>query len=434
MVLWIEPAATRPQGISDAKDNADIAAISENQGDTVEAISMLRGALNADSLRVRSAAIDALQVATHEDASIALVAASADRHPAARALAIDALSELSINVRDALFDTAIRGHDSRAALGAAMHWRTMVANPNSSPMTARLAQAIIDCPHPAPRMSLVPCNQLNARPIAHAITGNSLLLAARQACLMATATEASIDAIPELLAALQHDDSNVRTTTATSIARGHNALSGPAKKTALAALKRAEQTIVPNVAIAVAWAQAALGEPGGYSTLAIYIRAGEGAVRIDALDALDALIPAESRLQRPDLYPALERASSDADTDIRQRVARVAGRLDDGRVLSLLGRLVSDKAPEVRAATALAFARIGRLQTSAPHLISLVTADLDRDVLDAAFVALEHLVHGHPLPTKNRIRSFLSETVDGVRPFFGRDPLRWRRWYQTEGP
>ena len=124
----------------------------------------------------------------------------------------------------------------------------------------------------------------------------------------------------------------------------------------------------------------------------MYLRAGEGAVRIECLNALNALAQGRARLQRPDLFPALDRASNDPDVEVRQRVATAAGALDDGRVPGLLTRLIADRAPEVRTSAALAFARSGQLSASAPYLIDVVTADLDMKVLDAAFAA-RHLVH-----------------------------------------
>jgi HEAT repeat protein len=432
-VLWIEPEARHPQGASKAEDDLAIASISENSGDTAEAIITLRSQLDKGSPRVRSAIVDALQLASHPDALVALVAASADRHPAVRALALDAINELSLNTRDGLLELAIKSDDALAAFGAALNWRNLVDRPDSSPTTGRVARAISQCSHPAAQMVMVPCERLETRPIAGILTGQPLLLAAREACLLELGEPKSVATTPELLAALQNDNSWVRYVAAISLARGHDALTQSAKDKSLAVLKRTAQTIDTKVAIAVAWAQAALGESEGIATLAVYLRAGEGAVRIEALDALAALTLKGQRLQRPDLYPALDKAASDHDTEIRKRVATVAGALDDGRVLPLLSRLVVDRTPQVRAATALAFAHTGQLTASAPHLIDLVTSDLDRDVLDSAFMALEHLVHKHPIVPMAQVGRFLSATKDGLRPFFGRDALRWRRWYQTEG-
>ena len=116
-VLWIKPEAQPQDGAKASADDRIIESIQQNAGATAESVAALREQLELSSPRVRSAVIDALQGASHADAKIALLAACADRHPAVQALALDALSELSINTRDALFDTALGERTRSLRLG-----------------------------------------------------------------------------------------------------------------------------------------------------------------------------------------------------------------------------------------------------------------------------------------------------------------------------
>ena len=433
-VLWIEPASRDSSGPTNTATDALLAEIVKNTASAPNEIATLREHLTTGNVRVRSAVVDALQSGSGREAKTGLLAAAADRHPAVSALALDALLQLSLNERDALFTQAMTSQDPVAALGAARYWRNLVLDPNSSPTSARLAQAMADCPHPAARMQLLPCDRINTRPIAAALEGDRVALAAREGCaLLRAKSNGLVQAIPELIFALSHSNRWVRTLAARAIARGASGLSSDAHSLVKSTLQHASNTIEPTVAVAVAWALAAIGDDQGFATLAIYLRAGEDTVRIDALNSLLALTPAPKVLRRPDMYPALRKASTDDDVDVRQRVASVAGCLDDGRAVSLLAQLSSDRAPEVRAATALAFGRSGQLDAASPYLIDMVTSDVDRDTLDAAFMSLEHLVHGHEMRPLRDIDKFLESETSSERPFFGRDPLRWRRWFQTRG-
>ena len=432
-VLWIQPEVASERQNDGSPDDAAIATIITNPGETDDDILSLRELLQSGTLRVRNAVVDALQDAPAASARLGLLVAAADPHPMVAEAAMTALLDLSINERDALFTEAIESSVPLAALGAAQHWTQLIAEPMSSPVAARIATSLRACQHPAAKMALYPCKLKSARPIVTATTGDRLLLAAHEACRLRETTDAApIQSIPELVEALRHEDLHVRRFSAAAVAAGADRLSSNARETALLELARARNTVSPLAAIAIAWARAKLGEADGITTLAIYLRVGEETVRVAALDALIALISDTRRLQRPELYPALQKARLDEDTAVRRRVAQVAGALNDGRVMELLAQLITDKAPEVRAAAALALARNGRLEPAAPYLIDLVTSDLDRDVLDAAYMALEHLVHGHPLSRGEEIGRFLDAGGASQTPFFGRDALRWRRWFQSQ--
>ena len=155
-----------------------------------------------------------------------------------------------------------------------MHWRRLIASPDSSPTTARLANGMIESPHAAAKLLLVPCAGLKTRPISNAVSGQPLLLAAREACLLRESQPGHTDVITELTAALTHEDTWVRYFAVTAIARGEAGLSPRAKKSLQPHLRNASQTIDTKVAIATGWAQAATGDPEGFATLAVYLRAG----------------------------------------------------------------------------------------------------------------------------------------------------------------
>ncbi len=246
--------------------------------------------------------------------------------------------------------------------------------------------------------------------------------AAAVACALGVAPVADLTPLLEFLPAAPGP-------VASALTRNVSALQGQAAAV-VTALDAVAQAATDGDGPAVAEARAAFGVSDGYASLAVLVRAGSPALRREALRALGRLGETK-RLAHSSLAAALDKASEAPDGATRAHVAEILGLVDDGRVLPILTLLVRDGSTEVRAAAAYAAGRSGN-RKFAKVLVEHGTLDSSDRVRDAVFAALEHLIHGHPLPPPSMVTAWLTDPEPkGDLPYFGRDFVAWREWYQN---
>ncbi|HVG07875.1 MAG TPA: HEAT repeat domain-containing protein, partial [Thermoanaerobaculia bacterium] len=202
-------------------------------------------------------------------------------------------------------------------------------------------------------------------------------------------TEAEKDSVPELMAALRHEDYEVREEAA-------EALGGLADRAAVAALAKALKDEEYTVGQTSAWALGQIGDPAAIGPLTAALRDSDDRVRASAAEAL-------GRIGGPQVIPALEQALRDGEAEVRMEAIRALLSTEGPRALAALRQALSDDDPRVRRQAGLAMkvaeksATLTDLETALAdddyRIRKIAAAGFERMTLSKAPDALLHTLH-----------------------------------------
>lgn len=421
-VLWLTPRAHVT--VADAAT----AALADANVATEDGVLAVRALLDDPQPAVRAAAAKALAGAERESAAFGLLLAAADPHPAVAQAALDALRARAVDRRRTLFDHAMHAEPRVARAAAAVVHEVLSESVDS--VVAVFKDASVDVLARATLLRTCPATLLTA---ADELPGDTdvAIRAAMEACTLGR----QLGFTPEpmsLLAALKSDDRDTRLLAARALFDLGPRLGREHGASVREALTLAARTTDPDVSVAVAAARIAFGDPTAFGMLAAFAGGGSGAARLGALQALHTLAGRTGKLANDELGPVLLSPMDDDDPAIRALAVAVAGATGDGRVSPALVRHLRDPDDAVRAAAAYAIGQVGA-KPAIEALIEIGIDDRVKDVRDAAFASLHHLVHDLPLPPASMVASWLADPGP-VKPgtFWGTDRERWRQWYQLE--
>lgn len=429
-VLWIESKPRPVHGDMTGPEAEAVAAIKELNSDTTEAIKVLTGFMADPRPLVRLAALGALSESAHDDASLAIVAATRDPHPAIKRMAVAALKEIPALAREAVFERAIRSEDVMVSRGAASQWNILLGSGAEPP---RLVSALEEVEDPATAMHMVAghCEYApEALMKAAADLDRPELHAALESCRL-KALSGPGDSAPHLIAAAgSHPTAEVRRIAMWLLFQLRHRIADSEVEAIVAAVanRTGEESARMDIALGVVRFEYGVAE-GLQQVLDNLALPGDA--RSEGLAALRRLVRSR-RLTDAAVAPALAEAAMDRDPLVRMLAAEVAGRTDDGRIPATLVQLTKDPSDNVRFAAAYSLG-LSDAKLAASALIRLATDDAADHVNDAAYAALHKIVHGHEMPPVEMLADWLNKgPADDTRPFWGRDFLRWRQWYQLE--